>query len=235
MKVLLVAPRTDLLLVDAEVQRVLRSGLDVTPLLGRVTHTTLFDELAASQCNVAWFCTHGSAEGILLSDGLLPTSLLVPLLRNRVDLVILNTCESIAVAQALQNEIHAEIIATIIEVPDQEAFQTGALLATALAETGDVAAAYEQARPGGNRTYIRLAGVMSVRETQRSKNYQGWPSYAEELDEEMVDLIKAVERLLGEVNLLRYRVQQLEFTTKVGIGLYVATIAIVIAVVLYWR
>ncbi len=158
MKVLLVAPRTNLLLVDAEVQRVLRSGLDVTPLLGTVNHETLLDEIDESDYDTLWLATHGGPAGILLSDDILSPSLLAPLVREKFSLIVLNTCESIMVAQMLQNETDAEIIATVQTVPDREAFQTGALFARALAQTQDTAAAYNIARPGANRTYIRLAG-----------------------------------------------------------------------------
>lgn len=156
-KVLLVAPRTNLLSVDAEVQAILRSGLQVTPLIGTVEHDDLVSEMQGNY-DVLWLCTHGNSEGIMLSDGILPASLLTSLARDSFDLIVLNTCNSIATAQMLQNETNAEVIATIIETPDREAFQTGALFARALANLGDTEAAYQRAKPGSNRTYVRLAG-----------------------------------------------------------------------------
>lgn len=156
--VLLVAPRTNLLSVDAEVQAILRSGLNVTPMLGTVEHDDLVNEMQTPK-RVLWLCTHGSKEGVLLSDGILEASLLTSLARDTFDLIVLNTCDSIGTAQMLQNETGAEIIATITETPDREAFQTGAIFARALAQTnGDSEAAYYRAKPGGNRTYVRLAG-----------------------------------------------------------------------------
>lgn len=157
MRVLLVAPRTDLLYADAEVQRVLRSGLDVIPVLGSVRHDDLIDELA-SNYDVLWLCTHGTKAGVLLSDGMLTASELAQLVRGRFELVVINTCDSIDTAQMIQNETDAEIIATICDVPDTTAFVTGTLFARALAQTQDSIAAYNIARPGGNRNYVRLAG-----------------------------------------------------------------------------
>lgn len=239
MRVLLVAPRTNLLLADAEVQSILRSGLKVTPLLGDVTHVGLMREMLTGYYDALWFCTHGNADGIILSDGPLLPTLLVPLVRHRVRLVVLNTCDSDDIARQLQNDTQSHVIATVVDVPDQEAFQTGALLANELATHGNIARAYHNSKPGGNRTYIWLAGTDEMRDEQGDRHYshketRGWPSYAEELDAEMIELFKAMERLLGEVNLLRYRVQQLEVTTKVGIALYAVTIAILLILVL-WR
>ena len=157
MNVLLIAPRTDLLYVEEEVQGILRSGLTVTPLLGNVTHADVLREVEKSY-DVLWLCTHGNEEGVLLSDGVLNASLLVALVRDKFNLIVLNTCESFRVAQLVQNETSAEVVATVLSVPDKEAFQTGTIFARELAKTGDFERAYYAARPGSNRTYVRLAG-----------------------------------------------------------------------------
>jgi len=157
MSVLLFAPRTNLAYVDEEVNAILRTSLSVTPVLGNVTHEDFLREVE-KEYDVLWLCTHGSEEGILLSDGLLQTSLLVALVRDKFKLIVLNTCESIQVAQMIQNETSAEVVATIVDVPDREAFQTGAIFARELAKTGSSERAYNVARPGSNRTYVRLAG-----------------------------------------------------------------------------
>lgn len=156
MKILLVAPRTTLLYADAEIESILRSGNPVTPMIGNVTVSRFLFEVLASKYDVLWLCTHGTKDGILFSDGLLTASELTPLVRNRFSLVVLNTCDSIDVAQMIQNETESSVIATIREVPDREAFQTGALFARALS-IQTVTAAYTDARPGNNRTYVHLA------------------------------------------------------------------------------
>ena len=158
MRILLTAPRTDLTLADAEVQAIIRSGLDVTPLLGDVRHVDFVRDVQADDYDVLWLCTHGTSEGVHLSDGILSASMLTPLVRDRFDVVILNTCESVQTAIMLQNETGAEVICTVEVVPDIAAYQTGALLARSLADTGDLETAYNASRPGGNRTYLRLAG-----------------------------------------------------------------------------
>lgn len=158
MKILLLATATNLHWVQTEVQRILRSGLTVIPLLGPISYTALMDEVARSGANGFWVCGHMAEDGIDLGNEHLSAARLAPLLRHRFRLVVLNTCSSVAVAQTLQRETDAEIIATIREVEDETAFGWGAIFAQALARTGDTALADAQARPAGDNTYIRLAG-----------------------------------------------------------------------------
>lgn len=174
MKVLLIAPHTDLLYADAEVQRILRSGLTVTPVLGTVNQTTLLDEIGSGTYDVLWLCSHGTKTGIMLSDGLLSGETLSQVVRSSsISLVVLNTCDSIMTAQQLQNETSADVIATIEEVPDREAFQAGALFARALAQTNNVAEAYNIARPGGgNRSYIYLGGAVPNQNERQGRDSQ---------------------------------------------------------------
>lgn len=155
MRVLLVAPAiSDLPLVKNEVQRIIDSGLTVTELSGNVSHGTLLDAVISGKYDVFWYCGHATANGIALSDGELVASELVPMLRNRFRLVFLNSCDTRETAQALQNDTDAAVIATIAEVLDRLAFQTGALFAEALHKTGDIYTAYNDSKPGNNRTYV---------------------------------------------------------------------------------
>jgi len=159
MRVYLVAPRTDLMFVDAEVQAILRSGLNVKPRIGNVGHDDLLTDIDSDEYDVFWFCGHTTKDGLLLSDGPVSSGELTPMIRGRFELVVLNSCDSQATAQALQNETEASVIATVVDVPDRLSFQTGALFARELAETGDIPTAYYAARPGNNRIYVFLAGV----------------------------------------------------------------------------
>jgi len=158
MRVLFVAPRTDLMFADEEAQDVSNSGLDITSLRGTVTQAELLRAITGGEHDLLWLATHGNKDGALLSDGILSASLLTSLVRGRFDTVFLNTCESFEAARMLQDETQASVIATIQAVPDKEAYQTGALFAYWLQRTGDVATAYQRSKPGGNRTYIHLAG-----------------------------------------------------------------------------
>jgi hypothetical protein len=156
-RVLLVAPRSDLLAVDAEIQDVLRSGLIVTPLIGSVTSTDLLREMRSGRYDTLWFATHGNGEGIQLSDGVFSASELVPQVRDRFTLVVLNSCSSLNIAQLLQEEAGVGVICTLIDVPDRQAYQTGSRLASALAQSSNVVDAYLASKPGNNRSYLYLA------------------------------------------------------------------------------
>lgn len=158
-RVLLVAPESDLEYAQAEVQDILRSGLIVTPLLGKVRQQDLVREVERASYGTIWFVTHGSLAGIQLSDGIMPASAISAIVRGRFKVVVLNTCESVGAAQMLQSETGADIICTIAEVDDQAAYRTGSLLAKALAQTGDIRMAYARSRPGYNTDYLYLAST----------------------------------------------------------------------------
>lgn len=165
MRVLLIAPRTDLLYADAEVQSILRSGLSVTPRLGEVNHADVLADIDTEDYDVFWFCGHATAEGLLLSDGPLTSEEFTPMILGRFALVVLNSCSSQQVAQVVQNETQATVIATVLDAPDRISFSTGALFARELARTGNIFTAYHASRPGNNRVYVCLAGVEHVKMT----------------------------------------------------------------------
>jgi hypothetical protein len=168
MRVLLVAPRTDLLLADEEAQDILRSGLKVTPLLGKVNSTELLREIRTGHYDILWLATHGIAErnvlgamkyGIQLSDGVMSSDDLVAQVRGRFNLVYLNTCSSWQMAQQLQEEANVTVVGTITDVPDKTAYQTGSLFASHLSSGLTPAQAYRQSKRGGERIYIYLAAL----------------------------------------------------------------------------
>lgn len=157
-RVLLCAPRTDLLLVDAEVQDIVASQLDVVLMIGDVSSVDLTRKINEDEFDVLWLATHGTNDGITLSDGLMDVGTLTQIIRGRFHLIILNTCKSYEAAQTICDETDATVICTIRDVPDKEAYHTASLLAYALARTGDARTAYDQSKPGRNRTYLYLAG-----------------------------------------------------------------------------
>ncbi len=160
MKVLLVAPRSNLNLAQAETQDVLRSGLDVTPIFSPVSQVTLTREIRGGQWDGLWLAGHMDDKGNfpLDNDELVSASALTSLVRSRFEWVYLNTCQSIKTAQMLQNETHAAVICTIADLPDADAYRTGSLFAAALAHLDDARAAYDESRPGANGVYVMLGG-----------------------------------------------------------------------------
>ena len=193
MRVLLVAPRTNLLLVDAEVQDVLTSGLDVEPILGDVSRIDLTRKLRSHDFDVLWLATHGDETGILLSDGILSSATIAQLVRGRISLVVINTCDSYDTAHMLQNETEASVVCTVQKVPDDQAYHTASLFAVALSETGDPRDAYERSKPGGNRSYLFLEGKRKMQNQRPERS-----------EKDINDLFDALlgNRMTGKIGVL---------------------------------
>lgn len=203
MRVLLVAPRTDLLLADEEVQDVLRSGLEVTPLIGSVTSTELLREIKGGSYDVLWLATHGDKKvnvfgavehGIVLSDGFMQAGELVAQVRGRFSLVFLNTCTSFHIAQQIQEEANVSVVGTILDVPDRQAYQTGSLFASWLASGLTPSQAFRRSKPGGMRVYMYLVSLEPSQESLDSLLAE-IRALKEQMKGESLDSAKAVRLL----------------------------------------
>ncbi len=169
-RVLLVAPQTNLLAVDNEIQEVVNSGLTVRLLRINATEDELADLLVNGNYQVLWFATHtaeidGEIKILLSDDQTMTANTLTQMVRGTgLEMLYLNTCSSLGIAQSIQDEIDLPIIATVAAVPDTLAYRTGWLFAHRLAQSGDYRLAYEASKPGRNRTYVFLD---SYRRTRR--------------------------------------------------------------------
>lgn len=202
-KIMLVAPRhSDLLLemADAEVQEILRSGGQVTPVLGSVDAADFFRQVSSNGHEVLMLITHGSEQGILLSDGWLSASMLVSAVRDRFELIFINTCSSLGMAQMIQNESGCGIVATVGEVNDRQAFYTGAQFAKEVARRADYYEAYKRSRPGGNNMYVYLAG--RARDITAMIEFQDLVAQIAELRTTLTEFQTSIQ---AEVALLRAR------------------------------
>ena len=165
MRILLVAPsQASLPQSTQEVEAVVNSGLTVNLLQSNVSQRDLIREMGTpGKYDVLWLATHGDASGIMLTSEIVTPSAIVSIVRGSgVKLVFLNTCSSIATATAIQNEANVDVICTITDVPDIEAYRTGALFATKLLQLGSFRRAYELSKPGRNSTYVYLSGAGPV-------------------------------------------------------------------------
>ena len=162
MRVLLIAPsQASLPLSAQEVEAVVNSGLSVKLLQSNVSQRDLVSELSTpGRYDIIWFATHGDGNGILLTNEVLSPSAVISLIRGSgARLVFLNTCSSVSTASAIQNEASVDVICTITDVPDVEAYRTGAQFAAKLLQTGDFRKSYELSKPGRNSTYIYLSAA----------------------------------------------------------------------------
>jgi hypothetical protein len=155
----LVAPTVDIPHAQQEVQNILRSGMQIRPVFSPVALKDFTRELMSGAEDGLIIMAHGNKDGVLLDEvTLLSGSTLVQLVRGRFKWVYLNSCDSLDLAQQLQNETGAAIICTLIALPDRDAYVTGSLFVASLARHGSVSRAYRESLPGGNRTYLYLGG-----------------------------------------------------------------------------
>ena len=159
---LLIAPETDLPNADGETQRIV-NALHPDVLLGTVTVSNVLDCVQGGAFDIVWFLGHSSADGLQLSDGVLSPAHLAQILRQSPpSLVVLNSCSSLHTAMRVHDDVQAAVICTVLDIPDIDAYITGASLANALAQGLDVSTAYQVSRPSANRQYILLNGSVRL-------------------------------------------------------------------------
>lgn len=122
-----------------------------------VDEAALARKIAEQHFDILWFATHGTTEGIALAGSFLGASQLAPYVRtSRAELVVLNSCESLQIANQLQQECSCDVVATIGKLDDAAAARTAGMFATNLLRTGDTRTAYELSKPGNNQNYVYL-------------------------------------------------------------------------------
>lgn len=199
-KTLLIAPEIEAMPLqyqNAEIQAVLSSGLPVTSVLGRVDSTRFLEVIERNGHEFLVFITHGTKAGVMLSDGLLPADMLTTAIRDKFDMVLLNTCDGIEVAQMIQNECNTGVICTVGEANDRQSFYTGSRFVKELAKGKSYFDAYKQSKPGHNKLYVFLAGRasrLSMREMQ-----SGLTSEIRALEERMNTKFDAVDGRLDTI------------------------------------
>lgn len=165
MRALILAPtHPQLPNVAGEAATVANALIGSVLLQGKITERDLAQAVAPGGFDLFWACTHGTRDGVLLSEGWLDAGKLITYISaSGASTVMLNTCESIHLAAQIVDSTPASVVATIQEgddaLPDTLAAATGAMFASQLAHTKDVRKAYERSKPGHNRTYVFLANA----------------------------------------------------------------------------
>lgn len=164
MRVLLVAPRGTasgvLASVDAEVSDIVNSGLDVDLMNGDVSAASVLRRVRENDYDCLWLATHGNGAYIELSgDEKLLAEELVPLVRGRFSLVVLNTCNSLRIAKLIQLQANVGVICTLVAINDGTAYKFGSLLSSALVEQPTVADAYLATVLGNDESYLYLPAL----------------------------------------------------------------------------
>jgi hypothetical protein len=169
-KVLLVAPRGTLsgLLpsVGAEISDIVNSGLDVDLMDGDVTASAVLRRVREYNYDVLWLATHGNAEHVeLTGNEKISAEELVPLVRGRFQLVVLNTCNSLRIAKLVQLQANIGVICTLVHwktgsgVDDKVAYQFGSNLSSALVKQPTITDAYLASVLGNDETYLYLPAL----------------------------------------------------------------------------
>jgi hypothetical protein len=194
LRVLVVAPaHSDLPNVAAEVAAV-AGHHEAVVLPGVVRDRDIAAAIEAGPYDVVWFASHGSSQGILLSDGLLSIDGVGQYVRTAAaGLCVLNSCESEEVALAIMATTHADTICTIAEVQDRDASRLAILLARELARTPDYQEAYELVRPASGKYRYYRAGDGAYRSRDRDREREG----------EWQELLVSVYELRSDVRVMR--------------------------------
>lgn len=196
LRTLLIAPRTDLPNADAETQRV-NNNMRPQLLMGQVETHDVIDTLPSGEFDIVWFLGHSTADGLQLSDGVITASHFVQLLRPCApQLVVLNSCSTLQIAMQIQDSLQCAVICTVIDVPDLDAYVTGAMLSGALRDGLEIPAAYEMSKPASNRTYVMLNGKVRLGgETQSDDTHRLLLSMYADMQRDMAAMRQELVRL----------------------------------------
>lgn len=157
-KTLVVAPKTDLLLVDDEVAIVINKlGAQICSGSDANLHGLL--RFLRDPFDIIWFATHGDEKGVYLTDGILSISEITTMIRSAgARLTVFNTCASRPVALTIHDELKTDFVCTVKRIPDRTAFVTGAVFAQKIADGLSFEDAFKKARPGQDSTYTYIPG-----------------------------------------------------------------------------
>lgn len=215
MNVLLIAPEFGLPAIGDEV-RAVSLALRPAVLNGTVTRRDVLEKLRSHVWDVIWFATHGDQVGIQLSDGHVSVADLTAVVRvSGAWLVVLNTCESKYVGMELNQELNVDVITAIAKIDDVSAFQTGALLAQALAESKNPAAAYEASKPGGSENY-RYFPARKLSEADETRTILMLNEWGARLS---AKIDKLERRLDNEIGAMRHELNELTGSVQTAVKL----------------
>ena len=195
MKILIIAPNLpDLPNVPDEVAG-LSNRIDSVLLQGTVTKSEIIAAIEKEGTFEGfWFASHGSNQGVLLSNGAMFSAYDIAAYANvaQCEWVAINTCDSSALVTTIQNLSEVDVIATETEnIADEEAWQFGRLLAIEYAKGRDIRKAVQVIAPGStvHRYYYNERSNMVRQYTPPAQ----MPQTDQTLEDKINRLIKLVE------------------------------------------
>ncbi len=160
-RILLIAPDHTGLDWPVELEQV-GSRHQVVALLGRVDQERITRATTGQRFDVIHVASHGSAEGIQLSEGWMGMVEFGQMARHvRADLVFLNACESARLAQYLIDLGLRTVMAWTVAVVDGNAIRTASYFYDELALQDDLRLAYNKVNPrDGSLTFLAGQGYL---------------------------------------------------------------------------
>lgn len=183
MTILIVAPRSDLATLDSEVSALVRSFHRPILVQGYVTEAELQRALT-TDVDAFWFCGHSGADGIMLSNGILPPSALAQYLSTAsVEWSFFNSCDSSAFVDRLQSAYPHNCYANITAIADQTAWRTAQLVALNYGDVGDIDRAVRLAAPPGTTPLRYFPSPSGGRGNMSQKDIEQVEQLSEQLRE----------------------------------------------------
>lgn len=148
-RLLFIAPGDSGLDVVPEIDALFELGYSAQVVQGPVTRERLFGIVRNREFDAIHFAGHSNAEGVLLSNGeVFEAPSIVQLVKSTgATFVFLNGCESAEIGQLLVDEHVPAVLCTLRRITDVMARETAQVFYKALAELGDIRAAYNASKP----------------------------------------------------------------------------------------
>lgn len=190
-----------------EIDAISNLGYQVRLLQGNVTDERLYSVVQERRYDIVHFMVHGNINELGISGSRLSRNAVLQIVRmTGARVVFLNACNSVQIGQTLVNAGTAVVIASVVEVPDADAWQTAVTFYTTLAEVGDVSRAYKAACAGPDVQYVMLADG----------------AYVVLMAKPVLDKLDELQQALGDSALDRKLLhKQMELMTRVVIGVVI--------------
>jgi hypothetical protein len=125
----------------------------------------------------------------------------------------------------VHDDLQTAVICTVLDVPDIDAYVTGAALAGALAQGLDFTDAYNRSRPASNRQYVMLNGSVRLNGVNELDDvHRLIMATASDLQREMSGMLREVEAIRRDVADMRTEQQRVRVELAGQPDRYAATL-----------
>lgn len=217
MSVLMIAPTHSNLPNVAREAAVVVNALGGKLLQGQVTEKDVQDAASEGGFDGIWFATHagvtpeGDIRVLLSGESLSEAAVVAYVAASGASWCFLNTCQSNVLGLRIIDETPADVICTVSANPDPDAMRTGVLFARLLAQIGTPRAAYERAKPGGNRNFVYLENYNRQSEMTAISGSGIYPAQdANRLQTTMDEMRRDMSGMASDVAVLKTRTGNIE-------------------------